>query len=257
MNFSKYEGAGNDFILIDDRDENFPLKDTDLIAAMCDRHFGIGADGLILLQNAEEYDFRMVYFNADGNPSSMCGNGGRCITAFAHRLKLIGDQAKFIAVDGSHQAEVLNDGNIKLQMNDVKFAEWLNGEAILMDTGSPHYVAFNSAISELNVVEEGRKVRYSERFREQGVNVNFIEIKDEAVYIRTYERGVENETLACGTGVTAAAVAAALKLELKSPIQVHAVGGDLQVSFEQNGSAFTNIWKTGPAALVFDGKWRK
>lgn len=257
MNFSKYEGAGNDFILIDDRDELFLAENTALVKAMCDRHFGIGADGLILLQLTEGFDFKMVYFNADGNQSTMCGNGGRCITAFAHRLKLIDERAQFIAVDGSHLAKVLDDGSISLQMNDVLSVEVLENHDMILNTGSPHYVTFNHQVNDLDVVEAGRRVRYSDRFKEQGVNVNFAEIQDKVIDVRTYERGVENETLACGTGVTAVAIAAALQMGFNSPIQVNAVGGKLQVSFDKNGNTFTNIWKTGPATWVFDGIWKK
>lgn len=254
MEFYKYEGAGNDFIIIDDRDKSFPETDFDLVKHLCDRHFGIGADGLMLLQLTEGYDFKMVYYNSDGNYSSMCGNGGRCITQFAHTLGMIQDKCRFLAVDGPHYAEVKADGLISLQMIDVNSIEVIDGSALLLDTGSPHYVKKVVGLDGLDLVMEGRKIRYNDRFKSEGVNVNFIEERDGALFIRTYERGVENETLACGTGVTAAAVAMAYWGDESSSINIKAVGGDLSVSLEKSKGSFQNIWKTGPATFVFKGQ---
>lgn len=255
MEFSKYHGAGNDFVIIDDREASFDLNDQALIAHLCDRHFGIGADGLMLLRKHDRHDFEMVYFNADGAPSSMCGNGGRCLVAFAHRFGVIGDQTTFLAVDGVHHAEVLSAERIKLAMNDVEEILKPDDEGLLIDTGSPHYLLRRAGIEKLDVFHEGRRIRNREEFRADGVNVNFLERKGDQVFIRTYERGVENETLACGTGVTAAALAMAYWEQMDSPVHLRAVGGDLTVSFERTSHGFKHIWKTGPVKHVFDGTY--
>lgn len=255
MEFSKYHGAGNDFVIIDDREASFDLNDQALIAHLCDRHFGIGADGLMLLREHDRYDFEMVYFNADGAPSSMCGNGGRCLVAFAHRLGVIGDQTTFLAVDGVHHAEVLSAERIKLAMNDVSEIRKPDNEGLLIDTGSPHYLLRRTEIEKLDVFNEGRRIRNRKDFKDDGVNVNFLERKGDEVFIRTYERGVENETLACGTGVTAAALAMAYWEQMGSPVHLKAVGGDLTVSFERTSNGFKHIWKTGPVKHVFDGTY--
>ena len=198
---------------------------------MCDRRNGIGADGLILLQDVVEYDFEMVYFNADGNESSMCGNGGRCIVDFANKLGIINDKAAFLAIDGPHEAGI-NDELISLSMSDVNKIE-MNPDHCFMDTGSPHYLAFLDNIDEIDVVEEGNKIRYNDRFREGGVNVNFLEMRDDALYVRTYERGVEDETLSCGTGMVAAALYASLKGVLGNDdfCNVITPGGEVKVKF--------------------------
>lgn len=254
INFYKYQGTGNDFILIDNRVKPVTLTNEQVKMA-CDRRFGVGADGLMLLETEPGYDFKMVYYNSDGNPSSMCGNGGRCITAFARYLGITGDRARFLAVDGPHESVIGHDGIISLKMHDVKEVESGDGYFYL-DTGSPHYVKFVSQVETFNVVEEGRKIRNSDRFREQGTNVNFIEKKEDVLFVRTYERGVENETYSCGTGVTAAALVAGLKgiSNSKNHCLVKTLGGELEVSFEkvleQN---FYNIWLKGPAKLVFKG----
>jgi len=255
MEFYKYEGAGNDFILIDDRSEVFPDGNVDLIAKMCDRHFGIGADGLMLLRNKDGYDFEMVYFNSDGRPSSMCGNGGRCITQFASDLGVIQGETHFLAVDGPHHAKLLSMSGVSLQMGDVHIIESLDQQAVFLNTGSPHYVAPTSGVSAMDIVDFGRSIRYSDRFRQEGVNVNAVEWLDGRLYIRTYERGVENETLACGTGVTAAAIAAHHWGWTDSPVNVKAEGGDLEVSFEEVNGNYRNVWKSGPATFVFKGNY--
>ena len=255
MHFYKYQGTGNDFILIDNRSKVFDIKRRDLVKKLCDRRFGIGADGLMLLQNTSGYDFEMVYYNSDGNPSSMCGNGGRCIANFAHRLGIVKNKTKFLAIDGAHEAIIEKD-IVKLKMNDVSSVETGNDHYFL-NTGSPHYVKFVNDTAKLNVFEEGRKVRYSERFKAEGTNVNFVEKQDGKIVVRTYERGVEAETLSCGTGVTASALIARLTrvatadeyCEVKTP------GGNLIVRFKKGANnTFTDIWLEGSAEFVFEGE---
>ncbi len=258
--FHKYQGAGNDFIVLDQRERIWiNATETDRIARLCDRRFGIGADGLLLLEKEEGYDFRMVYFNADGRLSSMCGNGGRCIIAFARYLGLIGETARFLAVDGPHQARILPDSRVELQMGDVKVVE-RGDDYYYLDTGSPHYVRFVADAFAVDTVAEGRNIRYNERFALTGTNVNFVSIvPPHGVRISTYERGVEGETLACGTGITAAALAYYLHQGQTyltvAEVPVEAKGGDLAVRFQplpQGG--FTDIWLIGPAERVFGGE---
>ncbi|WP_313373669.1 diaminopimelate epimerase [Chishuiella sp.] len=252
LKFYKYQGAGNDFVMIDDRDGQFPIS-TELINKLCDRNFGIGADGLILLQNDENSDFRMVYFNSDGNESTMCGNGGRCIIRFANDLDVASDKMTFNAIDGLHHGIVDTD-IIRLQMIDVNEVE-NHDRHFFMNTGSPHHVEFVNDIDHVNVYEKGKEIRYGSPYFEKGTNVNFVEIlPDETLKIRTYERGVENETLACGTGITAAAISAYVKKVVhKKEIQVKALGGNLSVNFEENNDNFINVWLNGPAEKVFEG----
>lgn len=258
IEFSKYQGAGNDFVMIDNRKSFFPKDNQSLIERLCDRRFGIGADGLILLEIEKGYDFRMVYYNSDGRESTMCGNGGRCITAFAQVLGVSAQEGfSFIAVDGVHEARIMENGQVSLQMRDVPTVE-VGEDYYLLDTGSPHYVVFVEDLRDINVVESARVIRYSDRFRKDGVNVNFVEPLFDGLRVYTYERGVEDETLACGTGVTATALAAALRLKKigKGSFQVEAKGGELAVSYEKNGeSSFRNVWLTGPAEHVFDGSY--
>ncbi len=254
--FSKYQGTGNDFILIDNRTGAQPRRaDTELIRRMCDRRFGIGADGLLLLQNHAGYDFEMVYFNADGHESTMCGNGGRCMAAFARKLGIVKDRCRFVAIDGPHEAFVREGDWVELKMSDVSGIEQGEGYFIL-DTGSPHYVIFVEDVSDLNIVEGGQAIRYSERFRKEGINVNFVEKTEEGLIVATYERGVEDETLSCGTGVTAAALAWGLASPKagRSEILIHTKGGDLKVRFVAEGSdGFRDVWLCGPAVCVFEG----
>ena len=257
ITFFKYQGAGNDFIIIDDRSEHFDRSNTNLVAKICDRRFGIGADGLMLLRNKEGFDFEMVYYNADGHEGSMCGNGGRCIVAFAESIGIVGDKCLFVAVDGPHEAEMLYQDEkkwVSLKMIDVPNIEKGIGY-VFMDTGSPHYVSFNSNnLDNMDLVEEARKVRYNERYSKDGTNVNFIDINENVLKIRTYERGVEDETLACGTGVTAAVLTAHITGNVKgNAIEVKAKGGDLKVLFERVGNGYENIWLQGPAEFVFKG----
>lgn len=256
IHFYKYHGAGNDFVLIDDRQNRFDENDVNFIESMCKRHFGVGADGLMLLRNHSELDFEMVYFNADGRQSSMCGNGGRCIVAFAHHLGIITNECRFMAIDGEHQAKVLNDSTVALEMIDVQEIEDISAKACLLNTGSPHYVELRENIQNIDIVKEARAIRYNDRFKEKGVNVNFVEMKDNVLHIRTYERGVEDETLACGTGLTAAAIAMNHWGKVGNHVNIRAVGGELSVDFEVSTSAYSKVWKTGPVKLVFEGDWK-
>ena len=260
--FYKYQGAGNDFVMVDQRTHAW-LERTDhsWVAKLCDRHFGIGADGLILLQNHPEYDFEMVYFNADGRESTMCGNGGRCIVAFAHALGIHREMYHFIAIDGPHQAIIKEHSAagyawVELKMSDVNTLE-RHGDDWVIHTGSPHYVHFSQHLAQVDMVKEGRKLRYSPAFEAEGINVNFAHGNAERLQIRTYERGVEDETLACGTGVTATALALAARENLPPGtyhIPVQALGGDLSVQFNRvNDMQFTDIWLNGPAQAVFSG----
>ncbi len=250
--FSKYHGAGNDFVIVDNRDEKIRFEQKQ-IEWLCNRHFGIGADGLMLLQSDYKADFRMIYFNSDGNQSSMCGNGGRCLVAFAFSLGVIGEKTNFQAVDGIHCANVISSDTIALQMTDVELVEELNNGDYLLDTGSPHYVRFVEDVMNIDLKENAHEIRYSDRFAEQGVNVNFVSYNGVELLIRTYERGVEDETLACGTGVTAAAIAAHKKGLVGTTVGLKAVGGDLSVNFEVSTDGYSNVWKTGPVQLVFTG----
>ena len=256
MNFSKYQGTGNDFILVDDRNQTFPASSQALIAQLCHRRFGIGADGLILLQNAVDYDFRMVYFNANGAEGSMCGNGGRCIVRFAHDLGLFMDKTRFVAVDGEHLAEV-NGDEVHLKMGDVQGIEDRDGLTFL-DTGSPHVVRFVTDLNNpdvVNVAANGRSIRHDARFAPGGTNVNFAQSLDgNTLLTRTFERGVEDETYSCGTGVTAVALVAHHQLSMPSPITLQTLGGTLRVSFISVGNGqFTDIYLIGPAKRVFTG----
>lgn len=252
--FYKYQGTGNDFVMIDNRTNFFPKDNVQLIERLCDRRFGIGADGLILLENDTETDFRMVYYNSDGNQSSMCGNGGRCLVAFAKELKVIENQTVFIATDGLHQATIANDGIISLQMKSVDAVK-ITPEYVFLDTGSPHHVELVSDLEHFDVKQKGAKIRYSDLYGKAGSNVNFVEqISENTFTIRTYERGVEDETLSCGTGATAAAIAMnSLGKTHSNNVQLHVQGGKLEVSFEKNEGKFTNVFLKGPAEFVFKG----
>ena len=251
--FLKYNGTGNDFIMIDNRNQVFDASNAELVRKLCTRHFGIGADGLILLENELGYDFKMVYFNSDGNESTMCGNGGRCIVQFAHDLKIIGDETRFIAIDGPHLGKVL-DGQISIQMQNVGNIN-VNADRSELDTGSPHYVAFMDDLLGKDFVSVAGNIRKNPPYTEKGINVNFAKVSNNSIVMRTYERGVEGETLACGTGATAVAIASHYnELVTETSIPIEVMGGKLNVSFETNGSNYTNIWLTGPAKFVFEGK---
>ncbi len=257
LTFDKYHGTGNDFILIDNRSYGWK-PDEEQVAFLCDRHFGIGADGLILLSEKEGYHFQMNYYNSDGRESTMCGNGGRSISSFAKNLGLIDKEANFFAFDGPHQALILShepgSSLVRLKMNDVRVEE-IHADHIYLNTGSPHYVTFTRNAAGLDIMTAARNIRYNERFHDEGTNVDFVEIRKDCLFVRTYERGVEDETLSCGTGVTASALAWAMKCpENQGFFNVKTKGGDLIVWFEQDHSAFTNIWLEGPVKFVFRGE---
>jgi diaminopimelate epimerase len=254
MQFYKYQGTGNDFVIIDDRNLTFKL-DTQAIAQLCHRRFGIGADGLMLLQNAEGYDFRMVYFNSDGTEGTMCGNGGRCLVRFAADLGIVQEKAHFIAVDGPHLAYI-TPSTISLQMQDVaNIAQ--HDDDYFTNTGSPHVVRYVQQVQFTDVKNIGAAIRYAEAYQGQnGTNVNFVEKLDpQTLFVRTYERGVEDETYSCGTGVTAAALVSNTTKGMPSPIQIKTLGGELAVQFEGNSTdGFTQIFLIGPAKHVFTGE---
>ena len=253
--FHKYQGTGNDFVLIDNRQTKYLTRqDTDQIRLLCDRKFGIGADGLILLENKEGFDFEMVYFNADGHESSMCGNGGRCISAFAKMLGIIESECRFWAIDGEHEAMVRPGGWVDLKMGNVKNIE-VGEDCFIMDTGSPHYVVFVEDLSDLNIVELGKTIRYGERFRREGINVDFVEKTKTGIIVATYERGVEGETLSCGTGVTAAAISFFMNYPASqnAEIAVETKGGNLKVKLKKTSDGFEDIWLCGPTENVFNG----
>lgn len=257
LKFEKYQGAGNDFIIIDNRNGEFqPVTET--VESLCDRNFGIGADGLMLLENDDEHDFFMRYFNSDGKESTMCGNGGRCISVFAKSLGLgTGEKVIFNSIDGLHEAhfiEEIEETLVRLKMIDVLEVEE-HDDYYFINTGSPHYVTFVEDLEAMDVYEEGKAIRNSEPFMPGGTNVNFVEIFDDEIFVRTFERGVEDETLACGTGSTAAAIAASLFLESdQNEWSIEVMGGYLTVNFEKTeDNTFKNVWLTGPAEKVFEG----
>ena len=251
--FYKYQGTGNDFIMIDNRQSVFFKNDAKLVASLCDRRFGIGGDGLILLENDDLADFKMVYFNADGNQGSMCGNGGRCTVAFAKHLDIISDTAKFTAVDGIHEATIDND-RVSLQMQEVREIR-IKSNAIFLDTGSPHHVQLVKSLKDFEVFKEGKKLRYG-LYGKSGSNINFVEQLDDTTFsVRTYERGVEDETLSCGTGVTAVALAMHNTGKTSAnKVIVKTIGGELKVEFEQDYDSYKNIYLIGPAKQVFKGE---
>ncbi|MFZ4400057.1 MAG: diaminopimelate epimerase [Bacteroidales bacterium] len=255
LKFSKYHGAGNDFILIDNRNDEIKINCKE-VSYLCNRHFGIGADGLMLLNSSKNHDFAMKYYNSDGNESSMCGNGGRCITAFASKLGVINNTTIFSAIDGLHTAEIIEDKGslktIRLQMTDVKEITHFDNFNLL-NTGSPHYVQFVKSVNDIDVLTEGRKIRYDKKFSPEGLNVNFVQILENQLFVRTYERGVENETLSCGTGVTASALAFAFDKDIHQ-VFIHTLGGNLTVSFKKQNNTFQNIFLEGEACFVYEGK---
>ena len=252
ITFYKYQGTGNDFIIIDNRKETFPKNDINLVSKLCNRHFGIGADGLILLENDATSDFKMIYFNADGS-QTMCGNGGRCAVAFAKRLNIIDSKTTFTAFDGAHYAEINND-IISLHMIDVNEII-LNDGYTFANTGTQHHVEIVADLDNFPVFEKGKDIRHN-MYGKQGSNVNFVEqVNNNTFRVRTYEKGVEDETLACGTGVTAVAIAMhATKKTTETSIKLPVEGGLLEVCFDEKNGNYTNIFLKGPAVCVFKGE---
>jgi len=253
IKFYKYQGTGNDFVMIDNRQQVIPKNNPVLVNSLCDRRFGVGADGLILLEKSSIADFKMVYFNADGNQSTMCGNGGRCIVAFANFLNIIKERTTFEAIDGLHAATI-SDKIVSLQMNDV-VSVIKKEDYVFLDTGSPHHVQFEENISDFEIKTIGRNIR-NEIYGAKGSNVNFVKKINETTFrMRTYERGVEDETLACGTGATAVAIAMNyLKITKENNLKLKVEGGELQVSFNNKDGKYTNVFLTGKAVQVFKGE---
>ncbi|GAB7257259.1 diaminopimelate epimerase [Polaribacter sp. OB-PA-B3] len=251
LTFYKYQGTGNDFVMIDNRTKTFPKQNTDIISHLCDRNFGIGADGVILIEEDANSDFRMIYYNADGS-ETFCGNGGRCAVAFAKQLHIIDNKTNFVAVDGPHFAEIKND-IISIKMIDVDTIE-VKENAVFTYTGTQHHVELVDSLNDYPVFENGKKIRHS--YKDPGSNVNFAEMIDDATFrVRTYEKGVENETLACGTGVTAVAIAMhKIKKTTKNHIYLPVEGGNLEVSFNENNGVYTDVYLKGPATFVFKGE---
>ncbi|MDN4165734.1 diaminopimelate epimerase [Cytophagales bacterium LB-30] len=250
--FHKYQGTGNDFIMLDNRQGNLPAFSAQQISQLCHRRFGIGADGLIIVQPKAGYDFEMIYYNSDGS-QSLCGNGSRCAVRFAQEQGYIQEKAHFLAYDGPHEAHIQGE-IVHLAMADVAETRQLEADTFFINTGSPHHICFVNALHDYEVVSKGRAIRYSDTYKMAGTNVNFVEKKaPSSLFVRTYERGVENETLSCGTGVTAASLAAAIQ-GASSPVVVETLGGKLSVSFvRQPNGRFTDIWLIGPAVKVFEG----
>jgi diaminopimelate epimerase len=250
--FYKYQGTGNDFVMIDDRSESFPERNLGLVQKICDRKFGVGADGLILIRNKAGFDFEMIYYNADGS-QSMCGNGARCAVAFSHFLGIIQSNTTFLAIDGPHEAHI-ESGIVDLKMGAVSSLSNA-GKDYFVNTGSPHHVRFVDDVHSYPVVEEGAKIRYSDPYSPKGTNVNFVsKINEDEIFVRTYERGVENETLSCGTGVTACALVFGSRNELRN-VKIKTPGGSLSVRFSENADgSFQNIFLVGPAMQVFEGR---
>ena len=255
FHFYKYQAAGNDFVMIDNRSGEFSFS-TEQIKKICDRKFGVGADGIMLIEKHPDLDFNLVYYNRDGS-QSLCGNGSRAAMHFASFLGMVNGHASFNAYDGRHDAELLPSDIVRLKMNDTKDVSTV-GSDYKINTGSPHLIKFVEKVSDFPVFEEGKKIRYSDPYKEKGINVNFVEsLPNNTIFVRTYERGVENETLSCGTGVTAAALAASLK-GFKSPVSIKTLGGELSVEFKSGqsaapASAFHEIFLVGPAKMVFEG----
>jgi diaminopimelate epimerase len=252
VHFHKYQATGNDFVIIDNREAKLTFTN-EQIAQICHPKFGVGADGLMLIENHPTLNFHLEYFNSDGS-KSLCGNGCRAAVEFASQLGLVNGKATFTAFDGAHVAEILPSGNIRLKMGDVMETKMM-GDDFYIDTGSPHFIRFVQNVKNYPVFEEGRKIRYQEKFQPGGTNVNFVELQaDNTIFVRTYERGVENETLSCGTGITAAALAASLK-GTTSPVSIDTLGGKLAVEFKSGQSgAFQEIFLIGPAKMVFKGQ---
>ncbi len=255
IQFYKYHGTGNDFVILDNRENKYDNINQQQIEKICHRRFGIGADGLMMLNLKPGYDFEMIYYNADGKTSSMCGNGGRCLIRFAYDRGIRKYSYKFIAIDGEHEAEIDNHNLIRLKMQDVKTVEEHSGYAVL-NTGSPHYVKYSNNVAETDVVTTGRAIRNSNHYAKEGINVNFVESTgNDSIYVRTYERGVEDETYSCGTGVTAASLMSAHNDRGFNRVEVKTPGGHLSVEFNKlSEHEFDNIWLCGPATFVYKGE---
>lgn len=255
INFYKYQGTGNDFVILDNRNWSYTSLTNEQVKFMCDRRFGIGADGLMLLNNKEGFDFEMKYYNADGREGSMCGNGGRCMVKFASHIGILPTAYKFLAVDGTHEAEITMQGIVRLKMQDVRSIREIEGDYVL-NTGSPHYVKIVGDVMDMDVFKEGMEIRYSAGFAKEGINVNFAEqVSDDTIIVRTYERGVEDETYSCGTGVTAAAIVNYHNDFGFNEVNVKTKGGLLTVEYERiDRQHYKDVWLCGPAEKVYEGQ---
>ncbi|GAC1424020.1 MAG: diaminopimelate epimerase [Flavisolibacter sp.] len=255
VHFFKYQGTGNDFIILNNKAKQYAFS-LQQVKLLCDRRFGIGADGLILLNEdpTRKLDFVMQYYNADGRESTMCGNGGRCLVKFAYDQGMVQTNYKFSAIDGSHEAELNTDGSVSLKMNDVTEVRSFHGDFVL-NTGSPHYVSITNNVMHLDVFKKGQEIRYGHEFGKEGINVNFVEQTEhrDRIIVRTYERGVEDETYSCGTGVTAAALVCFHNDNGFNRVEVQTKGGDLNVEYDKLGDNYRNIWLNGPAVKVYEG----
>jgi diaminopimelate epimerase len=253
IEFYKYQGTGNDFVVVDNREKSLDRNDRSIAQNLCDRKFGVGSDGLILIENHSEYDFEMVFFNPDGS-QSMCGNGSRCAVKFAQFLGIIQNETTFLSTDGVHEASIEGD-IVRLSMHDVDQSRMQDfSDHLTINTGSPHYVLFTSNLKDKDIKEEGSAIRHSKEFAAEGINVNFVEKQSESeISVRTYERGVENETLSCGTGVTACAIAHVMHGG-KSPVKIETLGGSLSVEFKLTEGKAENVYLIGPAKKVFKGE---
>ena len=253
LKFSKYHGTGNDFIMIYNHNKSYSFSQS-YVKKMCDRSYGVGADGLIIIEKTLHADFKIIYYNADGFVGSMCGNGSRCAVSFAKKLGLIQNQCEFLAYDGMHKGLILENGLVSIEMVDVSLIEAQNN-TLKIDTGSPHLICFRNTVTEIDVKHEGASIRNSSDYIEDGINVNFVQLIKNELFIRTYERGVEDETLSCGTGAVASAIAAYESGLLNSDrIKVNVLGGQLEVSFSKVGSKYSNIHLIGPTKFVFNGE---
>ena len=254
--FYKYQGTGNDFVILDNREKQYNHINPKQVKAICDRRFGVGADGLMLLNLKEGYDFEMIYYNADGNPSTMCGNGGRCLVKFAYDMGIHKFTYRFLAIDGVHEAELDKNNHIRLKMQDVDSVE-MHATFAVLNTGSPHYIKYADNVSDIKVVEMGKQIRNSPTYSDMGgINVNFVEnTGQDSIFVRTYERGVEDETLSCGTGVTAASLMSAHNERGFNRVEVKTKGGLLSVEFNKTSeTTFKDIWLCGPATFVYKGE---
>lgn len=254
IQFYKYQGTGNDFVIIDNRDGHLDTLSAKQVARLCNRRFGIGGDGLMLLNTRAGYDFEMKYYNSDGRESTMCGNGGRCLVKFAYDLGMIKTTYRFLAIDGEHEAEVDIDGTVALKMNDVNDVKQQRNGQFVLNTGSPHFIEFSQDVMNMDVFSKGRRIRNSPEFVKEGINVNFVEqTGEDHITVRTYERGVEDETFSCGTGVTAAALVCFHNDNGFNRVEVKTKGGNLSVEYDKIGNSYKDIWLNGPAEKVFEG----
>ena len=261
IQFYKYQGTGNDFVMVDNRSGNFNYNNAEFISSICDRRYGIGCDGLILIEDNNDLDFTMKYFNSDGSELGMCGNGARCVTQFAKKLGIINDSAIFQASDGAHHAEIIDNNYVRVKMNDIDMSNYdlidKNFDNIYLDNGAPHLVINSNDIDKIDVFNEGRKIRYGDKYKHEGVNINFVEFTSNSSLckVRTYERGVEDETLSCGTGAIAVAVVLNYSNIInKEEIKISMKGGNLKVSFSRVGDNFSNIWLSGAVSEIYKGE---